>query len=73
MKKLKAKMNFHDWEAGFIRKAGSEFEVTDERYRALAKNLKDQDIDVKDVVEEITASKKTAGAPLLNRRSHGRK
>lgn len=61
MKKLKAKVDFHDWEAGFIRKAGTEFEMTDERYEEFVKNLEDQDIDVKDVVEEIKESKKAAG------------
>ncbi|WP_394404864.1 hypothetical protein [Streptococcus sp. 20-1249] len=61
MKRLKAKVDFHDWEAGFIRKAGTEFEMTDERYEEFVKHLEDQDIDVKDVVEEIKKSKKAAG------------
>lgn len=61
MKRLKAKVDFHDWEAAFLRKAGSEFEMTDERYEEFVKNLKEQDIEVKDVVEEIKESKKAAG------------
>lgn len=61
MKRLKAKVDFHDWEAGFIRKVGSEFEMANERYEEFVKNLKEQDIDVKDVVEEIKESKKAAG------------